>query len=190
MKARGVTLVEVIIATTVTVIVGSLLLSILVNNTGLFYQQSSRLNQGLGLNDSMAKIRSAVKEANAVAGGYPIVSPVYTSGATALVLRLPAIDSSGNKIFNVFDYGVFTVSQNRLYFKVYPDTANGSIRETADQVLTNNVDSVNFEYFDSAGLAVTPASAVRVRVTLTLKQKAGKGYETNIATSEANLRND
>lgn len=187
---NGFTLVEVIIAMTITVVVGSLLLSLLVNNTGLFYQQSSRLNQGLGLNDSMAKIRSGLKEANAVVSGYPIASPTYTSSATALVLRLPAIDSSGNKIFNVFDYEVITVSQNRLYFKLYPDSVNGSTRKTADQVLTNNVDSALFEYFDSAGQAVAPAGAVKVKVTLTLKQKAGKGYETNIATSEANLRND
>ena len=91
---NGFTLVEVIIAMTITVVVGSLLLSLLVNNTGLFYQQSSRLNQGLGLNDSIAKIRGGMKEADAVASGYPISSPTYTSSATALVLRLPAIDSS------------------------------------------------------------------------------------------------
>ncbi len=187
--SNGFTLVELILATTVASIVGGLLIMLLVNSTGLFFQQSSRVTQGVGLNDSMSRISSSIKEAKAVASGYPAgSSPTYTSGTTQLVIQIPSIDSSGNIIGSTYDYDVYFVDQSRLMFKRFPDAA--SKRQSANQVLTGNVNSVKFDYFDSAGLSVTPTVAVKVRATLTLKQKAGYSNETNVATSEANLRND
>lgn len=191
MKSYGFTLIEIIITMSVVVAVGALLFAILVGSTGFFYRQSSRFQQGLGINDSLVNIRGSIKEADLVALSYPASgTPLYSSNAANLVLRFQATDSSGNKIFNVFDYAVYTVTEGRLYFKVFPDTQNGSSRKSADQVLTLNVSSINFEYLDTGNQSVAPNLSDKVRVTLTLMQKAGSGYETNIATSEANLRND
>lgn len=187
----GFTLAEVIIAMSIVVIVGTLLLVILVNNTGLFYQQSTILNQGVGINDSLSKIRTSIKEANAVSANYTSGSTTYTTGSSELVLQLPAIDSSGNKIFNIFDYAVFNITQNRLYLKVFPDSASGSVRKNADLILTQNVDSIKFDYLDNNNqLLINPVQADKVRVTLILKQKAGASFKTTTATSEASLRND
>jgi len=189
-RQAGFTLAEVIVAVSISIVVGALLLGLMINNTGLFYQQSSKLSQGLGINDSLSGIRSSIKEADAVASGYPTSNPTYITSSTALVLQLHAIDSSGNNIFGKSDYVVFTISQNRLYYKVYPDTSSGSVRASTDQILTSSVDSIKFEYFDAGNQAVAPTNAIKIRATLTLKQKAGTGYETNIATADANLRND
>lgn len=189
-KEEGFSLAEVIIASSVAVVVGALLLSIMVNSSGIFYQQSAKVNQGVGLNDSQAKLRGAVKEAKAIAATYTSGTTTYTSSGTQLVLQLPAIDSSGNQIFNVFDYEVFLITSGRFYFKVFPNTTGGSARKSADQILTSGIDSVKFDYFDKTGALVTPTAATKVRTTLTLKQKAGVGYQVSIATSEANLRND
>mgnify|MGYP001593685870 CR=1 FL=1 len=68
---RGFTLVEVIVAAAVLAVVGSLLFSILVNSTGFFYQQSSRSQQGLGINDSLVNIKGSIKEADSVSLNYP-----------------------------------------------------------------------------------------------------------------------
>ena len=188
---RGFTLVEVIVAAAVLAVVGSLLFSILVNSTGFFYQQSSRSQQGLGINDSLVNIKGSIKEADSVSLNYPPSgTPQYSSNDLNLVLRFQAIDSSGNTIFNIFDYGVYTVSGGRLYFKVFPDTQNGSVRKSEDRILTQNVSGVKFEYLDIANSPVAPNLSDKVKVTLTLAQKAGAKIETNIATSEANLRND
>ncbi|OGE14984.1 hypothetical protein A3F00_03900 [Candidatus Daviesbacteria bacterium RIFCSPHIGHO2_12_FULL_37_11] len=187
----GFTLVEMLITISVFIIVGVLLFSILVNSTGFFYQQSSRFNQGLGINDSLQNIRENIKEADLVSLSYPSTgTPEYSSNAANLILRFQSIDSSGNKIFNVFDYIVYTVSNGKLYFKVYPDTQNGSARKSADKILSHNVSAVKFEYLDTGNSAVAPDLADKVKVTLTLSQKAGLKFETNVATSEANLRND
>ena len=187
-RERGFTLFEVLITVTVLVIVGGLLGGILVNNTGLFYQQSSKVSQGLGANDALAQIRSEIKEAQAVAAGYPVSSPTYTSSSTQLVLRLTSIDSSGNIISTTYDYAVFSVTSGRLNYQVFPDAA--SSRKGANQILVSNVNSVFFQYFDATGAQTGPTNAVNVRVTLTLRQKAGSGFETNVVTSEANLRNN
>lgn len=190
MKERGFTLPEVLTTVTVLVVVGGLLIGIMVNNTGLFYQQSSKVTQGVGANDALVRVRSEIKEAQAVAAGYPVSSPTFTSSSTQLVLRLTSIDSSGNIITATYDYAVFSVTEGRLTYQVFPNTAGGSTRKSANEILAKSVSSVLFEYFDATGAQTGPTNAVNVKITLTLRQKAGSGFETNIATSEANLRNN
>lgn len=185
---KGLTLPELLIAMTITVLVGGLIAGMLVNNSGVFYKQASKVGQGLGANDSLAQIRSNIKEARAVAAGYPIGSSTYTSGASQLVLRLATIGSSGNVVLNTYDYVVYHLDNNNLRMRLFPDAL--SQRNAENRVLANNVNSLNFQYFDNTGSEITPTSAVRVKITLTLSQKAGAGYETSVASSEANLRND
>jgi len=188
---RGFTLVEIMVVMSVVMVAGGLLLAILVNSTGVFYQQSAKLNQGLGVNDSLSSIRKSIKEADSIAANYPLTgTPQYSSGPSQMVLRLPAIDVAGSKIYNVFDYIVYAVFDGRLYFKLFPDTQNGSVRIEENRILTGNVSSVRFEYLDVSNNPVALNLVEKVKVTLVLEQKAGNGYEKNTATSEANLRND
>lgn len=187
---NGFTLPELITTVAMVAIMGGLLIGIMVNNTGLFYQQTSKVSQGVDANDALVRVRSEIKEAQAVAVGYPVGSPTYTSGSNQLVLRLTSIDSSGNIITATYDYAVFAVSEERLTYQFFPDTAGGSIRKGANEILAKNVSSVLFEYYDSTGAQTGPTNAVNVKITLTLRQKAGQGFETNVVTSEANLRNN
>ncbi|MBI4038190.1 hypothetical protein HY387_00855 [Candidatus Daviesbacteria bacterium] len=187
--SRGFTLVEVLTIMAVGTVVAVLLVSILVNNTGLFYQQSSRVSQGLGLNDSMENIREVIKGAQSVASGFPEAPPQsYTSSATTLVLKLPSIDASGFVLTDFFDYAVYTKETDKLRYQLLPNSQ--SSRKSADLILTNNVDSILFQYFASNGQEVLPTAAVKVSLSLTLKQKAGASFEVSTATTEANLRND
>lgn len=189
MKKNGFSLAELIIAIAVVAVVSGLLLGILVNETGVFYQQSSRVSQGVGLNDALASIRSHVKSASAVAAAYPETPPsAYTSGSSTLVLKITSIDSSSNLITNTYDYFVYYVEMGRLHLLVFPNSQ--STRKQLDQILTSSVDTLAFVYFDSAGVVTTPASASKVKTTLSLKEKSGYGVENNIATSDATLRND
>lgn len=185
---KGFTLPEVITVTLVAVIVGTLILGIMIQNTRLFVQESEKVTQGLGLNDGLTKIRGSIKEAKAVASGYPEGTPQYASGTTELVLKIPSLDSAGNIIDNTFDFAVFTKSADKLYFKLFPHPS--SSRTSEDQILTKSVDSLNFKYFDTSGNEVPPTSAVKARVTIGLKQSIGLDTQTSAATSEANLRND
>ncbi len=185
----GFTLMELLLVVTITTAVGILLVSILVQNSGLFYQQNSRISQGVGENDALSSFRENAKVAKAVAISYPETgSAQYTSGPSQLVLKLAAIDSQSNVITGVFDFVVYYVTANRLYVKIFP--GSGSTRQPINQILSNNVNSVTFSYLDQTAQPVTPTSATKVRMMLTLAQKAGKAFETDVATSEADLRND
>lgn len=187
---RGLTLVEVLIAMGISVVVGVLLLAVIVNSSGLFYSQSSKVGQGVGVNDALSKIRSTIKESAGIVPAYAFESTTYTTGATQLVLKLPSLDGSGNIISDTFDHFIFFPDQTKLRFKSFPHSL--SIRKMQDQILSLNVDSIKFQYFDSATPPneVAPTTAAKVRISLSLKQKTGQSFEVSIATSEASLRND
>lgn len=191
MSQRGLTLVEALLTLGIAAIVGTLILVIIVSSAGLFYQQSGRVEQGLSLNDALLNIKETIRGASAIAAAYPETgTPSYTSGATQLVLKVPSIDSSANIISGVFDYFVFVKDIQQLRFKTFLD--GQSSRKPQDQIFTTNLDNLLFEYFDgqTPPQPVQPNLAVKIKITVVLKQKAGAGIETNMATAEANLRND
>lgn len=188
MKEKGLTLVEMIMAMAIAAVVGGLLLIIIVNSAGLFYSQGSKVEQGLNINDALTIVRTTIKESSKVAAGYPQSSPTYTSGINQLVLKIPSKNNQGDVIAGIFDYFVFYKEASKLRFKSFPDSQ--SIVKASDQILAGNVNGLRFDYFDSLGQEVTPTSAVKVKITLTLQQKVGAVFETSVATSEANLRND
>lgn len=187
---RGLTLVEVLIAMGIATIVGSLLLVIIVNSTGLFYTQSSKLSQGVGINDALQKVKDSIRQSSSVASSYQDNSTTYTSSSTQLILKIPSIDTSGNVIGETFDYYVFFTDQNFFKFKSFP--ASQSSRKAFNQILSSNVDGLTFQYFGSQTppQEVTAVSAAKVRLAIILKQKVGVNYEQSIATAEASLRND
>lgn len=188
MNEKGFTLVETITTLGIATVVGTLLVIIIVNTGGLFYKQASKVEQGLSVNDALYKVQESIKASSGIAASFTSSSSTFTTGPGQLVLKIPSIDSSGNVITNTFDHFVFFLDQKKLLFKVFPDAA--STRSPKDQIFSTNADTLIFNYFDSQNQEVTPNLAVKVRVTLGLKQKAGAGTEQNIATSEANLRND
>lgn len=191
MKTNGLTLIEVLIAMGIASVVGALLLVIISNSAGLFYQQSSKVGQGVGSNDALSQIRSTIRESSAIVSSYIDGSITYTSGSTQLVLKVGSIDASGNLISDTFDYFVYFLDQDKLRFKSFLDPQSMG-RKSADQILSLNVDSILFQYYDLANppQEVPPTSALKIKITLTLRQKSGANYETSTATSEAGLRND
>lgn len=187
---KGLTLVEILIAMAIATIVGLLLVVIMVNSAGLFYKQSSKLQEGLNINDALSKIRGSIKQSSGIVASYISGGTTYTSSATQIVLKVPAIDNVGNIIADTFDYIIFYQEQSQLRYKLFPDAA--SSRQSQDQIFSTSVDSLTFKYLDfqNPPNEVSPTSAIKVRIILSLKQKNGQTLETNTATSEANLRND
>ena len=187
---KGLTLVELLITMGISIIIGGLLTVIILNSAGLYYKESSKLTEGLNINDTLTKVRETIKESSSIATSYTQGSTTYTSGTTQLVLKVPSLDSSNNIISNTFDYFVFFLDTNKLRFKTFPDAL--SARKSQDQIFTTLLDSLSFKYLDNLNPPneVTPNSAKKVLITIALKQKSGAKIETIIATSEAYLRND
>lgn len=187
---KGFTLLEMVITMGLVSIIGLLLVVIIVNSTGIFYKESSKLSEGLNINDALLSIRDNIKESSGVVASYTAGSTTYTSSSTQLVLKLASIDTTNNLISNTFDYFVYFLDQKKLRLKSFPDAQ--SARKAQDQIFSTSVDSVLFQYFNlnNPPTEVDPASAKKVKVTVILKQKSGGNIEQKTATSEATLRND
>lgn len=182
LRVKGLTLIEVLVAMGIAAVAGVLLVVIIVNSAGLFQEQSSKVEEGLNINDALSVVRSSIKQASAMAVSYTAGSTTYTTNAGVLVLKVSSVDTSGNIIVNSFDYFVLYLDQGAIHLKIFPDAV--SSRKPADRILSTSIDSLKFQYLNSANppVEVVPVSASKVRVALTLKQK--------ISTTEANLRND
>ena len=74
--------------------------------------------------------------------------------------------------------------------KTFPN--ENSSRKAQDRIFSTSVDSLLFEYLDSASppAEALPADAKKIKITLTLKQKSGVDVDVQTLTSEVNLRNN
>lgn len=186
---RGFTLLETVIAGGVALVVGTLLVGILVNHSGLSYKENAIVNEGLNLNDAMAKINHSIREAAQVAAGYPEDTPTYTTGTSTLVLKIPALSAVGI-VENVYDYAVIAVDPTNpkvLRLRVFPDSQ--STRQPVDSVLSTFLDSIQFGYLDKGGNAVAPNAAFRVSVNLSVLTKTGSIGSGRTSVSTTALRN-
>lgn len=176
--SKGVTLPELIIAAGLFSVVGIIMAAILLSGSSLYYLQSAKVEQRLGINEAFSSLKRNIRQSSAVVDG---------SSDVQLILKLPSINSQG-PIINVYDHILYYYTGEKFYEIVSPDAQ--SIRTATDKILAQNVDNIKFEYYDDSGVSVTPVNATRVKLTLSLKQKAGAGFETNIATTEADLKNN
>lgn len=189
MKQKGLTLVEIIITLGLMSIVGGLIVVIITNSTGLSLKESSKVDMGLQLNDSLSIIRKNVKVAQSVEDIYTIGEKTYQSDEDEVVLKVSSIDEGNNIIDNTFDYFIFSKENNNLVFKTYPDDL--SFRNENNQILSTNLENLVFKYLDlgSPPQETAAKDAKRVLVTMSVKKKTGNDSALNIATSGASLRN-
>lgn len=186
---KGLTLIELLIVTAAALIVGVMLVTILANNSALFYHQSAIINQGLSLNEAMGEIDRNIRQAVKVASGYPEDIPVYTTDDQTLVLKLPALGSS-EVISDSYDYTVVNIdaAQDRiLRLQVFPHP--NSIRKNQSLVLTKALDSITFNYLDNNDSTVSADAATQVKVILSVLENNGSQSLSRTSISITGLRN-
>ncbi len=185
----GFTLIETLIAAAGAAIIGTMLLSIWVNNNSVFYKQNSLVGEGLSLNAASQQINGYTRQASAVVVGFPESAPVYTTGASVLVLKLPATSSTG-PLSDVYDYIVITPDSSNpkvLRLLIFPDSQ--STRKRVNTVLTALLEGIEFSYLDQNGHPTTPASAMAVGVQLTVLQATGSIGSSQSSNTVTTLRN-
>src|SRR5579884_1858498 len=172
-------------------IAGAILIALLVQNNGLFYSQSARINQGVALNDSVTSISNDIRSSSAVVAGYPIASPTTVSGANSIVLQYPSIDSSGNVIDQTFDYLTLTQDSSNSHIlreQIFPNAQ--STRKSGNKVLTTNLSSINFSYYDDSGHTITPSAATKVGFSVILLNNVAGHPQQSSGSAVINLRNN
>lgn len=189
-RQAGMTLLEILVAMGLSVVIGILLVAIIINSSGLYTNQSTKLVEGHNINDALLNIKSTIRQSNAIIASYINGLESYSSSSSQLVLRLFSIDSSGAIIPNTYDYFVYFLDQNKLRLKTFPDPL--SSRFSQNQIFSTLADSLSIKYLNSGSppVEVTLTAATRIKVTITLKEKKGLSEVIKIATTEASLRND
>ncbi len=184
-------MIEILIVTSVSAAIGVLLIQLLVSNNGLFYDQSSKVNQGLTLNNSTAKLESIIRSGASIASSYPESSPQYITNDSTLVIKIPAIDTNDQAIPDIFDFVVVSkeVSNPRI-LKKYLFPTSPSTRIQDEETLLTNLSQVTFNYLDKDNNQVSPPSATKVNFILKVSEKIGLEEKISSASSEVNLRND
>lgn len=188
---KGFTLVEILIVITITGVIGFLLTQLLIQNNSVYFAEDAKVSQGLSLNTISNKLQTDIKQASGIASGYPVSLPTYLSSLDTLVLQLPAIDSSGNPIDNVFDYVVYAKDPVRGYIlkrMVYKDDI--STRIEANQVLTTSLSLINFYYYDQNNEVVSPTFASKINFVINVSSKTGLSQQQSSSSGQVNLRNN
>ncbi len=186
---KGFTLLETVVVAGVALIAGTFLVSILVNNTGVTNTEKSMIAQGMDTNDSVREIDNYIRQAVSIVSGFPVISPTYVTGASTIVIKIPAISDQGT-ISDVFDFIVITkdsTHENLLKEYIFPDPL--SIRKTTNKILTTILDSIEFTYLDKNENIVAPASSEKVKTQMTVLSKNGSASKPRSATIVTSLRN-
>lgn len=185
---RGFTLVEILVIFVVASIAGVLLLAILNQSNRLFFNQSSKVTQGINLNDASLQISESIRQTQAIAVSYANGGTTYTTGSSTLVLQIPSTDSAGSSISQTYDYIVITQDMALLRKKIFPDAV--SKRSSEDKVLSTRLSSLQFTYLDNSDIVVSPTLATKISYTISLLDKSGSGNQQTNGSGTVILRNN
>lgn len=190
-RQEGFTLLELLVAATITIIMAGLLFGVFVQSNSTFYIQRNKVNQSTSLTDSLKTINDLIKISSAVVNQYVNGSTTYTSNLSTMVLQLPAIDGSGNNLLSDFDYAVISQdATNSKILRLQIFVSASSFRKAKNQILSTDLSKVNFFYYDNNGSVVSPALSTRVNITLNTWDQSGLSTKPSSASSDINLRNN
>lgn len=184
-RGRGFTIAEILVVIGLFALLSVFIVGIYFSHDGLYHSQSAEINAvgtARGILDDMT---DAVRESAAVASFYVYGGQTYSSDIDTLVLRLPAVDASGNPIPAVYDYAIYYIdSADPTKFRKVLDANPLSSRREEDRLLSDYLDAVSFVYNNSP-----VETANKVTINLTTSDASRLNTRNITLTQEAFLRN-
>jgi hypothetical protein len=111
--------------------------------------------------------------ADQVVASHTFVSTVYSSGPNVLVLELPAVDSSGNILTNVYDYVAIYTSGGKVYRRI--DASANSVRKSGTKQLSDSIQSLTFTY-DNADFTLVTNVTVDAQTLANVKANVAQSH--------------
>jgi len=192
----GFTLVELLIAITVSVALSGVIMGFMADEIAqstVTSAQAALLSQaenGLARVNTDIRLSSNADDQNRWADNYPPVSGnaySWQSNGTTLILATAAQDSSGNilwqdasKYIPYKNNSIYFVQNSTLYKRTLAAQISGNAVETscpaqnasstcpADEIILNNVSSFSVSYLDGNGSSVTPTNARSIVLQIAL----------------------
>ena len=157
-KQTGFTLVEVVVVVGLVGLLAAFGVGIFIANNRFYQNQTGEIQAISGTRLIADRINQYARSAVNFEASIVYNSVTYTTNATTVVMKLPAIDASSQIIAGAYDYAIVTRDPNnaqRLMLFISPDAA--SARLALDSELTDKLSVVNFTYDDA-----TPSQAVNM----------------------------
>ncbi len=185
---RGFTLIELIIVMIILSLVMAAVLQLYVKGQTTFINQTADVDLQEDVRNPLAWLGRDVRSAVGVVSSWGS----YTTSASVLVLKIPAIASDGTLVDPdaSFDYAIYRMANGKLQ-RVLDALAGVSARSDSSRTLGDNVTAFLVSYLDDAGAALSSgfASAACVNVSLAASLR-GSGRTLNAsAGSVFKLRN-
>lgn len=189
---RGFTLVEILIGVGAAGVIGAILVGLLSQNQRIFSFQSSKVNQGVELNNSYDEVEQTIKTAGGVVTQYPATGlPTHTTGLNTLVMTIPSITAQGAVIPNINDFVVFardTQNPKILRKLLYP--AATSSRKLVNKVLSTKTSKLEFFYLDSADQTISPVQSAKIGFIINVSDTISTEAQSSSVSGRINLRNN
>ncbi len=144
--SRGFTLIETVITVVLFTVLALAVaqLNVFYDRTILFQKASIEIISGG--NAVVDAVRVAGLQARHVVAAHTFSSVEYSSGATAVVFELPAVDAEGAVLPDTYDYVVVDASGASAFRRT--DAAPGSARLSGEKRLTSVLGAISFSYDD------------------------------------------
>lgn len=181
---KAFTLIEVIIVIAIMVIVMMVCVGLFLANNRFYSTSSGEIRSVNATRDAADRLGEYARGADELVASRVFGSFTYITGATAVVMRLPSIDSPGNLVAGSYDYvmlGRDTGNASRLLLIM--DGAAGSARKDRTLEITDRLSAISLTY-DNAD----PALANQIVYTITVTQ-SGPNAASEQVTGTATLRN-
>lgn len=181
-QTAGVTLIETLVAVGLVLVIALSLLSVYGIYGKLYGLGQAQFSTLGGARSALTEVTNYTAQAYRVVASRIINGGNYVSGASTLILQLPAVDAAGKTINNTWDYVVFYASSSNFYR--YAEVNALSARMGGQKLLTSSLNSLNFSY-DSVDFTQVK------KVTLDLSTRASQNHVpvVNQVTGQVMLKN-
>ncbi len=188
---QGISLIEVLLGAAAMGIIGTIIVTIMVNGSGVLFSQNTQINQSLSLNNVNSKIHVSIKNASTITASYINGSSSFTSTSSTIIFQVPSIAANGNAIDGKFDTMVITTDPENLKLLkkyVFPDIS--SSRKSGSELMVNNLSKIQFVYLNSSGAVVNPTTATTIDYVINISEKSSYGVKESSSSGRVNLKNN
>lgn len=183
-KKHGFTLIEIVVVIAIIGLLSSFVASIFIYNNRFYNRESGKISAISETRSIADKIEEYGRGASAFLPTYTYNSVVYTAGSALAVLRLPAMNASGDLVPGVSDHVVVGRDpSNATRLLLILDAGTGSVRKDRILEVSKKLTLVNFSY-DHADFAQTKNMTFQVQITY-----PGKYPAVETVTGGVTLRN-
>ncbi len=180
---QGFTIIEIVIVTFLFAILLMGMLGIFDWHQKVFLLEQAEVRATGSVRTAFNEMTRYIAQGNQILASRTISGQTYNTGASALVLEIPSLNSSGNVIATSFDHVIYYASGTELHQIIEPGT--GSVRPAGNRQLSSSLQSLSFTYNNA-----DPTQASSVVVDITAQAQArGTSVVTAHAVDTIFLRN-